>query len=160
MHYAKDQFGVNIDIFPIDGVGEDEQVFRILWLRKLLHTKKANYYKRTAFKKFINTLGKIFLLPFSVHAILKMMDKEARKYPYGSTPRAGIIINPYGTREIVDYSVFSNPILAKFEDSFYKIPAAYDTWLRSIYGDYMQLPPVEKRVTHHSFDAWWKDDIP
>ena len=105
LQYAKDQFGVYIDIFPIDGVGENEQVFRILRLRKLLHTKKANYFQRTIAKKIINTFGKILLLPFSVHYILKLMDKEARKYPYGSTDRAGIIINPYGIREIVNLSV-------------------------------------------------------
>ena len=156
LQYAKDQFGVYIDIFPIDGVGEDKQVFRILRLRKLLHTKKANYYQRTLSKKIINTFGKILLFPISVHKILKMMDKEARKYPFGSTPRAGVIINPYGTREIVDLSVFDNPICVKFEDGFYKIPAAYDTWLSSIYGDYMQLPPEDKRHSPHVSVAYWK----
>jgi lipopolysaccharide cholinephosphotransferase len=156
LQYAKDQFGVYIDIFPIDGVGEDEQVFRILRWRKILHTKKANYFQRTLSKKIINTFGKILLLPFSVHQILKMMDREARKYPYGSTARAGIIINPYGTREIVDISVFDNPIPKKFEDREYMVPAAYDTWLRSIYGDYMQLPPEDKRHSPHVAIAYWK----
>ena len=156
LQYAKDHFGVYIDIFPIDGVGEDEQVFRILRLRKLLHTKKANYFQRTLLKKVINSCGKIILLPFSTHYILKMMDKEARKYPFGSTSRAGIIINPYGTREIVDLTVFDNPIPMRFEDREYMVPAAYDKWLRSIYGDYMQLPPEDKRHSPHVSIAYWK----
>ena len=25
----------------------------------------------------------------------------------------------------------------------------YEKWLSQVYGNYMQLPPVEKRVTHH-----------
>ena len=158
LQYAKDHFGVYIDIFPIDGVGEDEQVFRILRWRKLLHTKKANYYQRTISKKIINTFGKLVLLPFSAHQILKMMDKEARKYPYGSTPRAGIIINPYGTREIVNKSIFDKTIFMKFEDREYKVPENYDAWLSSIYGDYMQFPPVERRISPHVFKAWWKDN--
>lgn len=156
LQYAEDQFGVYIDIFPIDGVGEDKQIFRILRLRKLLHTKKANYYKRTLSKKIINTFGKILLLPFSAHDIVKMMDKEARKYPFGSTPRAGAIINPYGTREIVDLSVFDKAIPMRFEDRDYMVPAAYDTWLGSIYGDYMQLPPEDKRHSPHVSIAYWK----
>lgn len=156
LQYAKDRFGVYIDIFPIDGVGEDEQVFRILRLRKLLHTKKANYYQRTLSKKIINTIGKILLLPFSTHYILKLMDKEARKYMYGSTPKAGIIINPYGTREIVDISVFDKSIPMKFEDREYMVPAAYDIWLRSIYGDYMELPPLDKRHSPHVSIAYWR----
>lgn len=156
LQYAKDQFGVFIDIFPIDGVGEYKQIFRILRLRKLLHTKKANYYKRTFSKKIINTIGKVLLLPFSVHSIVKMMDKEARKYPFGSTPSAGAIINPYGTREIVDLSVFDNTISVKFENEDYKIPEAYDTWLSSVYGDYMQPPPEDKRYSPHVYVAYWK----
>ena len=156
LQYAKDHFGVYIDIFPIDGVGEDEQVFRILRWRKLLHTKKANYYQRTLIKKIINTFGKILLLPFSVHDILKKMDKEARRYPYGSTSRAGIIINPYGTREIVDLSVFNNAIPKEFEGKEFMIPVGYDTWLRSIYSDYMQLPPEDKRHSPHVSVAYWK----
>ena len=156
IQYAKDHFGVYIDIFPIDGVGEDEQVFRILRWRKLLHTKKANYYQRTIFKKIINTFGKILLLPFSTHDILKKMDEEARKYPYGSTSRAGIIINPYGTREIVDISIFEHAITKEFEGRQYKVPVGYDAWLRSIYSDYMQLPPEDKRHSPHVAIAYWK----
>ena len=156
LQYAKDQFGVYIDIFPIDGVGEDEQVFRILRLRKLLHTKKANYFQRTIAKKIINTFGKILLLPFSAHYILKLMDKEARKYPYGSTPRAGIIINPYGTREIMDLHIFDKSIPKQFENGNYMVPEGYDAWLRSIYGDYMQLPPEDKRYSPHVSIAYWK----
>lgn len=156
LQYKKDQFGVYIDIFPIDGVGEDEQVFRILRLRKLLHTKKANNYQRKHSKKIINSLGKIILLPFSTHYILKMMDKEARKYPFGSTGRAGIIINPYGTREIMDIHIFDKAIKKKFEDREYMVPEGYDAWLRSIYKDYMQYPPIEQRKSPHVFNAYWK----
>lgn len=34
--------------------------------------------------------------------------------------------------------------------------AAYDAYLTKHYGDYMQLPPEEKRHTHHEFECWWK----
>lgn len=156
LQYKKEHFGIFIDIFPIDGVGEDEQVFRILRWRKILHTKKANYYQRTITKKIINTLGKFLLLPFSVHDIVKKMDSIARKYPFGSMPKAGAIINPYGTREIVDLSVFDSAVPKEFEGREYMVPVGYDTWLRSIYGDYMQLPPEDKRHSPHVCVAYWK----
>ena len=35
-----------------------------------------------------------------------------------------------------------------FEDTTLIIPRAYDAYLRKLYGDYMQLPPEEKRVSH------------
>lgn len=35
-----------------------------------------------------------------------------------------------------------------FEGIVFKIPKQYDLFLTTAYGDYMQLPPEEKRVTH------------
>ena len=158
LHYSKANFGVYIDILPADGVKSIAQIKKIMILHKILNTKKANYYKRTISKKIINTFGKLLLLPFSAHQIAKWMDNEARKYTFGSVPMAGLIANPLGPGEMVDKSVFDSDVYREFEGRKYRVPIGYDTWLRSIYGDYMQLPPEEHRVSHHTFDAWWKDD--
>ena len=42
----------------------------------------------------------------------------------------------------------------KFEDSEFYITEYYDEVLRSEYGDYMKLPPVEKRIMHHDYVAY------
>ena len=36
-----------------------------------------------------------------------------------------------------------------FEDEYFTIPTQYDTWLEITYGDYMQLPPEDKRGDYH-----------
>ena len=159
LHYKKAPYGVYIDVFPADGVKNLAQINKISILHKVLNTKKANYYKRTVSKKVINTLGKLLLLPFSAHQIAKWMDDEARRYTFGSLPMAGVIVNPLGPGEMVDKSVFDSHVYREFEGSKYRVPVGYDVWLRSVYGDYMQLPPEEHRVSHHTFDAWWKDNI-
>lgn len=156
LHYLGD-IGVYIDIFPADGVKEVSQIRKIMLLHKFLNTKRANYYKRSVLKMIINTFGKLLLLPFSAHQIAIWMDNEARRYAFGSLPMAGVIVNPLGLGEMIDKSVFDSDIYQEFEGRKYRIPIGYDKWLRSIYGDYMQLPPVEHRVTHHTFEAWWKD---
>ena len=52
---------------------------------------------------------------------------------------------------------FNNVIDAEFEGHYVKIIKGYDDLLISVYGDYMQLPPIEKRIAHHAFDAYWKE---
>ncbi len=157
LHYPGDTFGVYIDIFPADGVNDVGQIKKIMLLRKFLNTKRANYQRRTISKMIINTFGKLLLLPFSAHQIGQWMDSEARKYAFGSVPSAGLIANPISLGEKVDKSVFDSDVYQEFEGRKYRVPVGYDAWLRSIYGDYMQLPPVEHRVTHHTFEAYWKD---
>lgn len=155
--YAQDSFGVYIDIFPIDGIRDKKQIYKLRRMNKYLHTKKANFTQRKLSKKIINAFGKIILLPFSTHTILKEIDRIARLCPFGSTPKAGCICDSVvGERAMVETDVFSGFQLQEFEGYQFKIPIGYDKWLRNIYGDYMELPPEDKRKTHHVFEAWWK----
>lgn len=41
----------------------------------------------------------------------------------------------------------------RFEDAEFWAPANADWYLRDYYGDYMQLPPVEKQVSEHAVEA-------
>lgn len=159
LYYPGNTFGVYIDLFPADGVKDIAQIRKIMVLRKILNSKRANYYHRTIPKMIINTFAKILLLLVSARKIARLMDHEARKYAFGSLPSAGLIANPIGIGEMVDKSVFDSDVYMEFEGRQYRAPIGYDKWLRSIYGDYMQLPPEEYRVSHHTFKAWWKDDI-
>jgi len=44
------------------------------------------------------------------------------------------------------------PCMINFEFTLLPCPVGYDTILKSWYGDYMQFPPVEKRVNHEYFE--------
>lgn len=44
-----------------------------------------------------------------------------------------------------------------FEGEKFKGFADYDVCLRRYYGDYMQLPPEEQRVSHHDVKLFIKD---
>lgn len=47
-------------------------------------------------------------------------------------------------------SEYKTLIRTKFEDADVYVPQGYDSYLRRQYGDYMQLPPVEKRISNHN----------
>lgn len=156
--YKQDVYGVYIDIFPIDSIKNKCQIYTIIFLTKVLHTKKANFSNRKITKMIINFFGKIILAPFSIHNIASFMDKICKRHPYGSTPYAGEISDGLSEgRAMVNFELFEDTLPHEFEGRTYKIPIGYDKWLRSLYGDYMQLPPIEKRNTLHVFMAWWKE---
>ena len=65
---------------------------------------------------------------------------------------------PYDNRPrwVVEKEVFQQSKLLPFESYSFYCPNKAEEYLTALYGDWRQLPPEEKRVTHHSFDAWWK----
>ena len=53
---------------------------------------------------------------------------------------------------LLEYPQYTRP--REFEGLTVPAPVGYDTYLRGLYGDYMQLPPEEKRVSLHNLNAW------
>ena len=49
----------------------------------------------------------------------------------------------------------------KYDFEGYKFWSAkdYDSWLTRIYGDYMTLPPPEKRVQYHGYELFVKEEL-
>lgn len=52
-------------------------------------------------------------------------------------------------KELFKSEWFEKQIWVPFENTEISIMESYDQYLRQIYGDYMTLPPVEQRVSHH-----------
>ena len=61
----------------------------------------------------------------------------------------GNMMSGYGrSSERLSAEIFDNYILAEFEGLRFPVPKNYDGYLKSIYGDYMKLPDVSKRIGH------------
>ena len=59
----------------------------------------------------------------------------------------------WGKREIARTEWFAEGVEVEFEGLRLRAPKDYDAYLRrGVYGDYMQLPPIEKQVGHHYTD--------
>lgn len=56
----------------------------------------------------------------------------------------------YKTREFFLSEWFEKSLIVPFSDFTVKVPYRYDDYLKVMYGNYMQLPPAKKRVSHHS----------
>lgn len=82
--------------------------------------------------------------------IRKLQEDLAADNPYpGDTAMVYGMITGYKTKYMREEDVF--PLRKyRFEDTSFWGPNNADGILRSIYHDYWQLPPVEKRVAHYS----------
>lgn len=157
--YEKQQYGVYIDIFPIDGINQHyNQIIRSLQLIKFINTKRAiiSIHTRKPLKNIILLLGKIILSTTSIEKLLQKLYKNATLANYNSSDKVGNIVYPTNDKEIIDKKHIEKTIDHEFENRIYKIPQGYDFWLRQLYGDYMKFPPKEQQITHHKFTAYWK----
>ena len=56
-------------------------------------------------------------------------------------------------KEIMPVDWFGEGVFLEFEGIKVRVPNEYDKWLTQVYGNYMQLPPEEKRIAHHYTDV-------
>ena len=156
--------GLFIDVFPLDSTSDDraETQKLIHRYRKLMnrceaictHSTFTDYLSLLTIPhewgRFVyKTLGFFFRRPMKRYFLRKMREMSLR-YPYGTTSHLINYGGAYGVRELFDSSIIEGkPMSMPFEDITIDMMAGYDKYLRGVYGDYMQLPPEEKRVGHH-----------
>lgn len=155
--YKADNYGIYIDVFPLDGVFSDLQIYLCWSLRKILNCKKAEIGQgRSKIKDTLIYICKGFLFPIKTRHIIKMMNRIGKIKDFESSNYVESFFSTTTKKEKFRKSVFNNYRLQEFEGRNYRIPVDYDTYLKQQYGDYMKLPPLEKQKSHHDSEAWWK----
>lgn len=157
----KKPLGINIDVFPIDNVPEDENQWvrynqKRLSLQHLYSIKYIELKKREWYKNITLIILKGLLLPFSKRVLAKLLDKWGQKYNNIDSSKVFECSQGLHLKHSFNKSIFNNRNKYPFEDRFFMGFANYDDYLKNAYGDYMKLPPVEKQVSHHEFEAFWK----
>ncbi len=157
-----DKLGVNIDIFPIDGLPESKNeqnkiLNKIKMMRKILNLKYiAISSGRMLYKNAILLLGKIIFSFINYRKIVGSINRQATMYSYKDSKYVACLVWNYGCKEVMPKSIFSKQCELVFEGRKYKAPIGYHENLVKIYGNYMRLPKMEDRRTHHNFKAYWK----
>ena len=153
--------GVFVDLFPLDEVYGDEStaikaVKKITFWKNILTLKHLRIEKhRTLWKNVVVGLGKL-LIVIPDKYLIKKINNLATSYQGKDCKYKCSFMGAWGIKEIFNKDFIGEPSLHLFEGDFYNIPEDFDYYLSSLYGNYLKLPPVEKRVTHHDYEAYWK----
>lgn len=151
--------GVYVDIFPLDELPSDTTVYLkdkydkySLYVARgmMRYSVKEIMTSIVAPRRFLYIITNIVyfknLLPIHMKKYLSCVE-EIKK-------QVGDYLVSYdggnGHKEILKKSYFEKSIELEFEGGKIMAPIAYDAILKQIYGDYMTLPPIEKRISHHS----------
>lgn len=149
-----------LDIFPIDGIPggalKSKQVKKILHLRYLiqipnLKTQVAKRANRPMKEKIVLKL--LHWLPVGMFLdskkLLTKLENILHEYKFDECEYAGNLLGRYREREVVPQRYFGEPLKLPFEDMEVCVPAMYHELQTALYGNYMQIPPADKRETHY-----------
>jgi len=152
-----DEIGVNVDIWPIDGVPDltRDQLRHTKKIKVLLNVMYARILRLGACRNPKEKIAHIISSPFSAKRIVHRIESELKKIPYSTSNKVSCYVDPY--KKMFEKSWFDNRILVPFEDKYFYIAEDAEKILTSLYGDYMKLPPEDKRKPHHITNAFWKD---
>jgi lipopolysaccharide cholinephosphotransferase len=157
----KYEIGINIDIFLLEAISNDAgkarlYFYRLVFYNTLLLIKATVIHKeRSLAKNFILIVGRLIISPISYKSILKRYSYLKTKFRNENTDNIGYV---YVTNEVKIFpkTVMQQTIPMRFENELFAAPQNFDTCLKIEYGDYLQLPPIEERISHHRYKAYYK----
>lgn len=151
--------GIYIDIFPLDGApGTRWQRFKWTLRLHLLRSAYSSLFGITTKKNPVTILWRVagyMVNKVAFHAksrydFARHYDELSRTFKYGKG-LVGCVVSPYGAlRDLSLNEVYGTPNYVAFEGDRIAVPSNSHDYLTAIYGDYMKLPPVEKRCPTHA----------
>jgi len=164
--YADDEMNRHLwlDIMPMDGLPDDiDEVIDI-------YKKAASYRKIIGLcnaklgegKNPIRKISKYILKPLAViygkRRATSKLNKLAVKYDYETEKYVGAITwGLYGTSEKMLKDDVDKSVNVIFEGEVFSTFSCWESYLKNLYKDYMQLPPLEKRINHEMV-VWVEND--
>ena len=156
----KFDLGLYVDVFVLDYVSANkvenvvdtsvELSKDYIWatMKYKFGSLRDLYYDLIKFKRKIRGGG------FYTRELARLIESEKRDYSEVTT-----VINFMLYKKWWPSDLFTKTVELPFNGRNFKVPFDYDKYLTITYGDYMTLPPIEKRVSNHTFEAFWKESI-
>ena len=147
-------YGVYIDVFPIDGAPNKLYLYLLKPLKFLMMTQWGCYLQnRNILVKIIYNFTSIFtrLLPNNFFA--KTVNNICKMYKIDNCTKSGVVCHYRHKSEIMDSNIFKQDTEVIFEKHQFKTIKQYEKYLNNLYGDYTQ---DDEHNNHQHFKAYWK----
>ena len=149
--------GFYLDLFPFDTIPEDEESQdKLYWEQReakdnyVFMKKKKKYDGKNPIKKyFANERYYLANLKSSKKAFDKV-NQVMMSYQTEDPKYVADFFAPYGKKLFFKYDDIVPTREAEFEGEMYPIPGNSERYLEIMYGDYMTLPPEDKRFVKHN----------
>lgn len=142
-----------VDVFPLDKCPKNKIKRMLLQIAGVVMVLMSRRNVPLSTGSGIEKVVKFFLKMIPAFLCLKiwrLMEKFFSRYSYVTTDfdyfSCSILHNVYWFKP---FDFFDGLIEHRFEDALFPIVKDFDWYLHKEYGDYMQLPPEEKRVAPH-----------
>ncbi len=148
--HMKYKQGVFVDIFPIDATPNNVLLreihnFECFLVRKILWSAVGQYASKTKIERLLCRL--LYLIP--ENSAKKMYKSLIRRKDSNTSNMVRTLTFPAPKRLHGYYRKwFAETALISFEGFMFEGVKDYDGWLKLEFGDYMQLPPADKRKVH------------
>ena len=153
------ELGICVDVFPFDAYKDvNKEITKLDMYRRLsVYTLYGIRNKEAGIKNIIRYLMLVVFRLTRVKTWNKKLN-DCSKAPVGGEYIDYLMESKkYSTK--IDAKALDEVVECKFEDIVYNIPKDYDHILTTIYGlDYMEIPPLEKRIQHDDFVAYIKKE--
>lgn len=148
------EHGIWVDIFPYDNLPNDEKKRNKFILsnyrkRSIILSMTTDFDAKEKIKhKYIKILLKFYSSFIDKRKFILKYNEFGQKYNNQDTKYVGCMFSPYKLKECFDREWFNDVKKYKFENDEFYGPLKADEFLRQLYGNYMELPPIEKRRNH------------
>lgn len=154
----KTKRGIYIDVFPIDGVGnsltESIENFKVIDRKiNLLSCCVCGFRRgRSLYKNLAIAIIRCIPTFFLSHMkITSEINNLCKKKSFDDCTFVANFAGNWHEREISEKKWIGDRKLVDFNGLKIYVMEDNRSYLSRLYGDYMELPPVEKRVSHHDY---------
>ena len=150
--------GVFVDVYPMDNCCDNKvqayKLFESVQKRNLMYLIYVGCGSIDPIKRFLKKIIRVVLRIIKGTEWSQKIDKEIYAYIRSKTSDANssLAVTAWANNHVVyDKSWFENDCFLEFNGEMFRCPANYTEVLRESYGDFMELPPEDKRKPHHDY---------